>query len=77
MATRPERRPRGQDRKGAARCRPVFPFRDWHEGGKSMPSDQMFSLPYLPTPVSPFHAEPLHSNSATTLPSSSATFCGA
>ena len=25
-----------------------------------MPSDQTFSLPYLPTPVSPFHAEPLH-----------------
>src|SRR3954452_3600076 len=45
---------------GAARCRPIFPFRDWHEGGKSMPSDQACSLPYLPTPVSPFHAEPLH-----------------
>ena len=26
MATRPERRPRDQDRRGAARCRPVFPF---------------------------------------------------
>src|SRR3954467_12895538 len=45
---------------GAARCRPVFPFRDWHEGGKSLPSDQACSLPYLPTPVSPFHAEPTH-----------------
>src|SRR3954471_9774444 len=45
---------------GAARCRPIFPFRDWHEGGKSMPSDQACSLPYLPAPVSPFHAEPTH-----------------
>ena len=26
MATRPERRPRDQDRRRAARCRPVFPF---------------------------------------------------
>jgi hypothetical protein len=26
VATRPERRPRDQDRRGAARCRPVFPF---------------------------------------------------
>ena len=59
MATRPERRPRGQDRRGAARCRPVFPLRDWHEGGKSTPSVPVCTLPYLPTPVSPFHAEPL------------------
>ena len=47
---------------GAARCRPVFPLRDWHQGGKSTPSDPMCTLPYLPTPVSPFHAEPLHSH---------------
>src|SRR3954470_10493401 len=47
---------------GAARCRPIFPFRDWHEGGKSLPSDQACSLPYLPTPVSPFHAEPTHTD---------------
>ena len=60
MATRPECRPRDQDRRRAARCRPVFPFRDWYESGKSMPSDQAYSLPYLSTPVSPFHAEPLH-----------------
>jgi hypothetical protein len=59
-ATRPERRLRGQDRRGAARCRPVFPLRDWHEGGKSTPHVLAFSLPYLPTPVSPFHAEPAH-----------------
>src|SRR5947209_20547324 len=45
---------------GAARCRPVFPFRDWHEGGKSRQSDQACRPPYLPAPVSPFHAEPLH-----------------
>ena len=31
VATRPERRPRGQDRRGAARCRPVFPLWDWYE----------------------------------------------
>ena len=60
MATRPERRPRGQDRRGAARCRPVFPLRDWHEGGKSTQSVPVYTLPYLPTPVSPFHAEPSH-----------------
>jgi hypothetical protein len=35
VATRPERRPRGQDRKGAARCRPVVPFRDWQKCDKS------------------------------------------
>src|SRR5262245_40671744 len=63
VATRPERRPRGQDRSGAARGRPVFPLRDWHEGGKSAPSVPMCTLPYLPTPVSPFHAEPLHTSS--------------
>ena len=45
---------------GAARCRPVFPLRDWHEGGKSTVSDQACSLPYLPNPVSPFHGEPVH-----------------
>jgi glycine/D-amino acid oxidase-like deaminating enzyme len=31
VATRPERRPRDQDRRGAARCRPVFALRDWYE----------------------------------------------
>jgi hypothetical protein len=31
VATRPEHRPRGQDRRGAARCRPVFPLRDWQK----------------------------------------------
>jgi hypothetical protein len=51
-------RPKG----GAARCRPVFPFRDWHEGGKSRASGQTYTLPYFPTPVSPFHAEPLQSD---------------
>jgi hypothetical protein len=45
---------------GAARCRPVFPFRDWHQGGKSTLPVLVCSLPYLLTPVSPFHAEPLH-----------------
>ena len=59
-----QRRPRGQDRRGAARCRPVFPLRDWHEGGKSTQSVPVYTLPYLPTPVSPFHAEPLHSGDA-------------
>ena len=44
---------------GAARCCPVFPFRDWHQGDKSTPPVRACSQPYLPTPVSPFHAEPL------------------
>ena len=59
MATRPERRPGGQDRRGAARCRPVFPF---GIGIKRQidPICSSVTLPYLPTPVSPFHAEPLH-----------------
>ncbi len=58
MATRPERRPRDQDRRGAARCRPVFPF---GIGTKAANRSLMIvrSLPYLTTPVSPFHAEPL------------------
>src|SRR3954454_8255085 len=60
VATRPERRLGGQDRRGAARCRPVFPLRDWHESGKSRPSDRKYSLHYLPTLVAPFHAVPLH-----------------
>src|SRR3954471_8016508 len=49
---------RGTRPKGAARCRPVFPLRDWHEGGKSTQSVPVYTLPYLPTLVSPFHAEP-------------------
>jgi hypothetical protein len=58
VATRPERRPRGQDRRGAAGCRPVFPLRDWHRGDKSTLPVRACTLPYLPTPVAPFHAEP-------------------
>ena len=61
MATRPERRPGGQDRRGAARGRPVFPLRDWHRRGKSTRPVLVCSPPYLPTPVSPSHAEPAQS----------------
>lgn len=39
---------------------PCLYLRDWYESGKSVHSDQAYRLPYLPTPVSPFHAEPLH-----------------
>ena len=39
---------------------PCLSLRDWYESGKSLYSDQAYRLPYLPTPVSPFHAEPLH-----------------
>jgi hypothetical protein len=46
--------------KRAARCRPVFALRDWYEGEKSNQRDNR-SLPYLPPPETPFHAEPLHS----------------
>jgi hypothetical protein len=38
---------------------PCLYLRDWYECGKSTLTDQMSSPPYLPTPVSPFHAEPL------------------
>ena len=38
---------------------PSFPFQDWHEGGKPLHPSQTYSLPYLPTPVSPFHGEPI------------------
>ncbi len=38
---------------------PCLSLRDWYESGKSLYSDQTYRLPYLPTPVSPFHAEPL------------------
>src|SRR5512135_851371 len=59
VATRPERRPRDQDRRGAARCRPIFPF---GIGTKAVNRSfvSVRTLPYLTTPVSPFHAEPLH-----------------
>jgi hypothetical protein len=39
---------------------PCFSLRDWYERGKSCPTGRKFSTIYLPTPVSPFHAEPLH-----------------
>jgi hypothetical protein len=39
---------------------PCLYLRDWYESGKSSHSDQAYRLPYLPTLVSPFHAEPLH-----------------
>ena len=48
---------RGPRPKGGARCRPVFPFQDWHERGKSFDADKS-SLPNLPTRETPFHAEP-------------------
>ena len=38
---------------------PCLALRDWYEGGKSDHPDKR-SLPYLPTPETPFHAEPLH-----------------
>ena len=38
---------------------PCLSLRDWYESGKSSHSDQAYRLPYLSTPVSPFHAEPL------------------
>ena len=38
---------------------PCFPFRDWREGDKSSQPQQTYSLPYLSTPVSPFHGEPV------------------
>ncbi len=59
MAKRPERRPRGQDLKGAARCRPVFPF---GLGTKAINRGNLIkrALPYLRSPVFPFHAEPVH-----------------
>ena len=60
MATRPERRPRDQDRRGAARCRPVFPFGIGTKAANRPYVIATFSSPYLTTPVSPFHAEPLH-----------------
>ena len=60
MATRPERRPRDQDRRRAARCRPVFPFGIGTKAAKSTSFGQKFSPRYLTTPVCPFHAEPLH-----------------
>ena len=37
---------------------PCLSLRDWYESGKSTHTDQRSVLPYLPTPVSPFHAEP-------------------
>ena len=40
---------------------PCLSLRDWYESGKSSHSDQAYRLPYLPTLVSPFHAEPLQS----------------
>ena len=46
--------------KGAARCRPVFPLRDWYESGKSILCSLVYFTPYLTTPVSPFHGEPVH-----------------
>src|SRR5262249_49792040 len=39
---------------------PCLCLRDWYESGISSPSAHKFSPPYLTTPVSPFHAEPLH-----------------
>ncbi len=44
---------------------PCLSLRDWYESGKSSHSDHAYRLPYLPTPVSPFHAEPLHTYGAT------------
>jgi hypothetical protein len=60
VATRPERRPRDQDRRGGGTMPPCFLLRDWYESGKSDHRDQAFILPYLSNPVSPFHGEPLH-----------------
>ena len=38
---------------------PCFSLRDWYESDKSCPTGRKFSTIYLPTPVSPFHPEPL------------------
>ena len=35
-----------------------FSLRYWHQGDKSRLWDQTYTLPYPPTPVSPFHGEP-------------------
>jgi hypothetical protein len=59
VATRPERRPRDQDRRGAARCRPVFSFGIGTKAVNRTMWDQVFTPPYLSNPVSPFHGEPL------------------
>jgi hypothetical protein len=42
----------------AARCRPVFPCRDWCESGKSTSLNRTLGTLYLPTPKTPFPAEP-------------------
>src|SRR5512135_2008307 len=49
VATRPERRPRNQDRRGAARCCPVFPF---GIGTKAVNRDPGItsSLPFISAP---------------------------
>lgn len=41
---------------------PCLSLRDWYEGGKSNRAGHKFRTIYLPTPVSPFHAEPLQLN---------------
>jgi hypothetical protein len=46
---------------------PCLYLRDWYESGKSLYSDQAYRLPYLLTPVSPFHAEPLQDQRRVTL----------
>ena len=52
---------RGPRPKEGGTMPPCLSLRDWHEGGKSTTSVRACTLPYLPTPVSPFHAEPSHS----------------
>src|SRR5512144_47128 len=49
VATRPERRPRDQDRRGAARCRPVFPFGIGTNAVNRCPGITS-SLPFIPAP---------------------------
>ena len=60
MATRPERRPRDQVRRRRQEAA-LISLRNWYKCGKFDHCIRAFITIYLATPVSPFHAEPLHS----------------
>ena len=63
-ATRPERRPRDQDRRGRHDAALSFPFGIGTKSGKSILCSPVQLTPYLTTPVSPFHGEPVQYQSA-------------
>jgi len=50
----------GTKTEGGGTMPPCLSLRDWYERGKSSYTGHLFRTIYLPTPVSPFHAEPLH-----------------